>query len=112
TSLSKEQQEYTETIKNSGESLLSIINDILDFSKIESGKMDLENDSFNLSQCIEEALDVFSLKTTTEKLVLRYNIEQNVPDQIIGDGLRLRQILLNLVSNAVKFTDQGEVFVG
>jgi signal transduction histidine kinase/CheY-like chemotaxis protein len=112
TNQSSEQREYTETIRSCGESLLTVINDILDFSKIESGKMELEQQNFDLRQCIEEVLDVFANKAAQLGLDLIYQIDYNVPAQIIGDGLRLRQILLNLVSNAIKFTPQGEIFVG
>jgi signal transduction histidine kinase/DNA-binding response OmpR family regulator len=112
TPLTSEQKEYTETIKNCGESLLGVINDILDFSKIESGKMELENHDFDLRTCIEEVLDLFSTKASAHNLDLVYEIDYNVPSQIIGDSLRLRQVVINLVSNAIKFTTKGEVFVG
>lgn len=109
TELSREQQEYTNVIRNSGESLLAIINDILDFSKIESGKMDLENRPFDLRDCVESALDLVSTTATDKKLDLAYVIEDDVPAALMGDVTRLRQILLNLLSNAVKFTETGEV---
>ncbi|MES2732261.1 MAG: response regulator [Bacteroidota bacterium] len=112
TTQNSEQREYTETIRSCGESLLTVINDILDFSKIESGKMELEEQNFDLRTCIEEVLDVFANKASQLGLDLIYQIDYNVPAQVIGDGLRLRQILLNLVSNAIKFTPQGEIFVG
>jgi signal transduction histidine kinase/CheY-like chemotaxis protein len=112
TRLTEEQQEYTETIKNCGESLLTVINDILDFSKIESGKMELEQKDFDLRTCIEEVLDVFADKAAKAGLDLIYEMDYNVPVQIIGDSVRLRQVILNLVSNAVKFTGKGEIFVG
>ncbi|MEJ7643795.1 MAG: two-component regulator propeller domain-containing protein [Chryseolinea sp.] len=107
-----EQQEYTETIKNCGENLLTVINDILDFSKIESGKMELEQASFDLRVCLEEVLDVFAQKAAQLGLDLVYEIDYNVPQKIIGDSVRLRQVVLNLVSNAIKFTHRGEIFVG
>ncbi|MCE7061503.1 hybrid sensor histidine kinase/response regulator [Dyadobacter sp. CY343] len=106
-----EQAEYTETIINSGDSLLTVINDILDFSKIESGNMELEMISFDLRECIEGVLDLFSTKAAAIGLDLVYEIDLQVPDQIIGDSQRLRQILLNLVGNAIKFTQQGEIFL-
>lgn len=112
TQLTIEQQEYTETIRNCGENLLTVISDILDFSKIESGKMELEQKDFDLRTCIEEVLDVFSQKAAKVGLDLVYEIDYNVPAKIIGDSGRLRQVILNLVSNAVKFTHQGEIFVG
>jgi len=90
---------------------LNVINDILDFSKIESGKMELESKDFDLRTCIEEVLDVFAGKAAHTGLDLVYEIDENVPAQIVGDSLRLRQVLMNLVSNAVKFTQHGEVFV-
>ncbi|MBC7920440.1 MAG: response regulator, partial [Ferruginibacter sp.] len=112
TSLNREQLEYTDTIRNCGESLLAVINDILDFSKIESGKMTLEERDFDLRTCIEEVLDVFAGKAAQVGLDLVYQMDDQVPSQIVGDDLRLRQVLINLVGNAVKFTQQGEVFVG
>jgi len=112
TSLTTEQAEYADTIRSCGESLMNVINDILDFSKIESGKMELEQKSFDLRTCIEEVLDVFSAKAGQEGLDLVYQIDHNVPSNIIGDSLRLRQVLMNLVGNAIKFTHHGEVFVG
>ncbi|HMI68207.1 MAG TPA: response regulator, partial [Cyclobacteriaceae bacterium] len=112
TKLTHEQQEYTETIQNCGEGLLGVINDILDFSKIESGKMELENKDFDLRGCIEDVLDVFGSKASQAGLDLVYQLDYNVPQQIIGDSLRLRQILINLVGNSVKFTHHGEVVVG
>ena len=111
TSLTDQQREFTETIRTCGEGLLTVINDILDFSKIESGKMELESHDFDLRNCIEEVLDVFGQKAAVIGLDLVYQIDNNVPAQIIGDGLRLRQILMNLVGNAIKFTSKGEVFV-
>lgn len=106
-----EQQEYTDTIRSSGEALLTVINDILDFSKIESGNLELEHHSFDLRQCIEEVMDVFAPKASQKGLDLVYQIDYQIPAQIIGDSHRLRQILLNLISNAMKFTHRGEIFV-
>ena len=111
TPLSSEQYEYVETIRVSGESLLTIINDILDFSKIESGRMELEEQPFNLRTCVEDALDLLSAKAVKKKLELLGSIETGVPEYIVGDVTRLRQILVNLIGNAVKFTEQGEVVV-
>jgi signal transduction histidine kinase/CheY-like chemotaxis protein/ligand-binding sensor domain-containing protein len=109
TFLTEEQLEYAETIKISADALLTVINDVLDFSKIESGSMELEQEDFDLRDCVEGVLDIFAIKASQVDLV--YQIDHDVPSQIIGDTLRLRQILINLVSNAMKFTSSGEVFV-
>jgi len=111
TSLSSEQEEYTNTIRNSGEALLTVINDILDFSKIESGNMELESHDFDLRQCIEEVMDLFAPKAAQKRIDLIYELDYQVPAKIKGDSHRLRQIIINLVSNAMKFTHQGEIFV-
>jgi CheY-like chemotaxis protein/nitrogen-specific signal transduction histidine kinase/HPt (histidine-containing phosphotransfer) domain-containing protein len=111
TSLTEEQREFAETIRVGGESLLTVINDILDFSKIESGKIEFEERPLELKTCIEEVLDLFSHKALEKGLDLIYWIDPNVPPHIVGDVLRLRQILINLINNAIKFTDRGEVFV-
>jgi two-component system, sensor histidine kinase and response regulator len=112
TGLTEQQREYTNTIITCGESLLNVINDILDFSKIESGNMELEKEDFLVRGCIEDVLDIFGTKSAQTGLELLYQLEDNVPIQITGDVLRLRQILTNLVGNAMKFTKAGEVFVG
>ncbi len=109
TSLDETQKEYIKTIKLSGEQLLVVINDILDFSKIESDKLEIENQPFDLRQCIEDSLDLLAVKAAQKNLELLYSIDKNTPPAIIGDVTRLRQILTNLVSNAVKFTAEGEV---
>ncbi|MEA1927224.1 MAG: response regulator, partial [Candidatus Auribacterota bacterium] len=111
TPLSEEQREYAETIRVSGESLLTIINDILDFSKVETGKLDLEDYPFDLQQCIEEAIELLGPKATSKKLDLLYLIGSDVPPVVRGDVTRLRQVLVNLISNAIKFTAEGEVFI-
>ncbi|MEO5683911.1 MAG: two-component regulator propeller domain-containing protein [Chitinophagaceae bacterium] len=111
TELTDTQAGYAETISTCGENLLTVINDILDFSKIESGKMELENIDFDLRNCIEEVLDVFAVKATGAGVDLICGIDHTVPTVIRGDSVRLRQILMNLVSNAVKFTHKGEIFV-
>jgi signal transduction histidine kinase/DNA-binding response OmpR family regulator len=111
TSLTEEQNSFVETIRVSGDTLLTVINDILDFSKIESGKMDLEHQPFDLHVCIEEALDLVSATASVKKLDLAYFIEEGMPDALHGDITRLRQILVNLLGNAVKFTETGEVVV-
>lgn len=111
TSLSPDQLDFVETIRNSGDALLTIINDILDFSKIEAGKMDLENQPYDLRDCVESALDLLATKAAEKRLDLAYLMEGQHPDVLIGDVVRLRQILVNLVNNALKFTDKGEVVV-
>ncbi|MDB5012292.1 MAG: response regulator, partial [Daejeonella sp.] len=111
TTLNKEQEEYVSIINTSGDALLGVINDILDFSKIESGNMEIEHHDFDLRQCVENVLDVFANKAALQGLDLVYQIDHLLPVMIIGDSMRLRQVLLNLVSNAMKFTHQGEVFV-
>ncbi|MBV9960750.1 MAG: response regulator, partial [Parafilimonas sp.] len=111
TELDSEQRGFTETIRNCGESLLKTINDILDFSKIESGNMELEMADFDIRTCIEEVLEVFSAKASKTGLDLVYQVDAKAPSQIIGDSLRLRQVLMNLVGNATKFTQDGEIFV-
>jgi len=109
TALTDEQREFTDTIRSCGDALLTVINDVLDFSKIESGSMELEERDFDLRDCVEGVLDIFAEKASQIDLV--YQIDYNVPSQIKGDSLRLRQILINLVSNAMKFTNKGEVFI-
>jgi signal transduction histidine kinase/ligand-binding sensor domain-containing protein/DNA-binding response OmpR family regulator len=111
TELDKEQREYTDTIITCGDSLVNVINDILDFSKIESGKMDLEAEDFDLRHCIEEVLDLFSPKASEKGLELVYQIDPALPHQVIGDSLRLKQVITNLTGNALKFTQKGEVFI-
>jgi signal transduction histidine kinase/CheY-like chemotaxis protein/streptogramin lyase len=111
TVLTTEQKEYTDTIRGSGEALLTVINDILDFSKIESGNMELDSHAFDLRQCIEDVMDMFSTKAAQKGLDLVYQIDNQIPAQIVSDSHRLRQILLNLMGNAMKFTNQGEIFV-
>ena len=109
TELDDEQRDYTETIRDSGESLLTIINDILDFSKIEAGKLELEEQPFELADCLEGALDLLKFKAADKGIELAYLIEEGVPHAIHGDVTRLRQIIINLLNNALKFTEKGEV---
>lgn len=111
TELTAEQREFTGIIRNSGDALLTIINDILDFSKIEAGKLDLEEHPYNLRHCIEEALDFLAPKAFEKGLELAYLAGSRVPAIVMGDVTRLRQILVNLVGNSVKFTGEGEVIV-
>jgi signal transduction histidine kinase/DNA-binding response OmpR family regulator len=109
TQLDVEQRDYVNTIRDSGDALLTIINDVLDFSKIEAGRMDIEAQPFDLRECVESALDLMSARAVEKQLDLAYEFEGGVPPVIVGDVTRLRQILLNLLSNAVKFTERGEV---
>ncbi len=111
TNLSAEQREFVEIVRTSSDALLTIINDILDFSKIESGKLDLEHQAFNIANCIEESLDLLSSKAVEKGIELAYLLDENTPHGILGDVTRLRQILVNLLGNALKFTHKGEVVV-
>jgi len=111
TELNPEQSDFVETIRSSGDALLTIINDILDFSKIESGQLDLEQQPFELRTCIEQSLDVIAPRASKKGLELAYLMDANVPLGIFGDVTRLRQILVNLLGNAVKFTAEGEIIV-
>ena len=109
TELTEKQRDFVKTIRSSGSALLTIINDILDFSKIESGKLQLEQHPFNLRDCIEESLDLLAPEAAQKGLELVHLIDPSTPDTIVGDSNRLRQILVNLLCNAVKFTHSGEV---
>jgi len=109
TPLNPDQREFAETIRSSGDSLLMLINDILDFSKIEAARMDLEMHPFSLRRCVEEVIDLTAQSAAAKKLELNYIFEEGVPECVVGDVSRLRQILVNLVGNAVKFTECGEV---
>ena len=111
TELSVEQLEHLDIIRTSSESLLTIINDILDFSKIESGKLELEERNFSLRACLEDTLDLLGKRARDKELDLFYYMEPEVPEYIAGDVVRLGQILTNLVSNAIKFTETGEIYV-
>ncbi|ANE48110.1 histidine kinase [Paenibacillus swuensis] len=111
TDLSEEQREYADIIRKSGDSLVAIINDILDISKMESGRMELDPHPFSISSCIEETLDLFSAKSKERNLEMVTCIDPGLPSWYIGDVTRLRQVLMNLVGNAVKFTDQGGVYI-
>ncbi len=105
--LTIEQKEYVETIRSSGEALLDIINDILDISKIEGGMMDMEQRPFSLQRCIEESIGLGAENAVEKGLEMEYKIEQDIPDVVLGDYARLRQVLVNLIGNAVKFTEKG-----
>jgi PAS domain S-box-containing protein len=107
--LAPQQRGFVETVRASGETLLSLINDLLDFSKIEAGRLELEPHPFRWRRCVEAALDVVALKAAEKGLELAAVLEPGLPDAILGDEGRLRQVMVNLLSNAVKFTDRGEV---
>lgn len=111
TNLTVEQKNFVETLRVSADNLMTIINDILDFSKIESGKMTLEEAPFELRNCIEDALDLFAQKAIERGIDLLYLIQPDVSPFLVGDITRLRQILINLINNAIKFTEEGEVFI-
>jgi CheY-like chemotaxis protein/signal transduction histidine kinase len=116
TSLNTEQKDYCETIRNCGESLVQVVNeilldDILEYSKVDSAKMELQQKEFDLETSIEEVFDVFAGKAAQDGLELLYTIDANVPQQIMGDNLRVQQILMNLVENALHHTRQGEIFI-
>jgi two-component system, sensor histidine kinase and response regulator len=111
TSLTNEQREYMETVKTSAGCLLSLLNDILDFSKIEAGKLELEPAEFRLREMLGTALSMLAIRAHQKRLELASNILATVPDALIGDPDRLRQIVINLVGNAIKFTEHGEVVV-
>lgn len=111
TALTQEQKNYVETLRVSSDNLMTIINDILDFSKIESGKMTLEEAPFELRNCIEDALDMFAPKAIEKGIDLLYLIQPDVSPFLVGDVNRLRQIMINLINNAIKFTEEGEIFI-
>jgi signal transduction histidine kinase/DNA-binding response OmpR family regulator len=111
TELTAEQHEFSEAIRGSSESLLTIIDDILDFSKIEADRLELEHEPVDLRECVESAVDLLAPRAAEKGLNLAYVIEPSVPRAVLGDATRLRQILVNLLSNAVKFTTSGEVVV-
>lgn len=111
TDLTEQQEEFTETICNSGKALLEIVNDILDFSKIESGKLEVEEEPFHLNSCIEEALSLLTPKAKEKQLELIFHNNPQLPQFIVSDISRLRQILVNLINNAIKFSDTGSVEV-
>ena len=111
TDLDAEQREFTEVIRTSGDTLLALINDILDFSKIEAGYLELERHPFDVRRCVEEALDLVALDAAARGLELTCLVEADVPHTVVGDVTRVRQVLVNLLANAVKFTEAGEVVV-
>ncbi|WP_321410290.1 PAS domain S-box protein [Tolumonas auensis] len=111
TALTSQQQDYLQKIKGAGEHLMAIINEILDFSKIEAGKLHIEQTPFTLSRLIQEVTDLIGEKAKTKNLNLQIKIDEHIPQQLIGDPLRLKQILLNYASNAIKFTNTGSITI-
>jgi signal transduction histidine kinase/response regulator of citrate/malate metabolism len=111
TDLTTEQRDFAETLRNSSETLMEILNDILDFSKIEAGRLTLEATNFDLWEVVESAIELHAARAAQKKLELVTQIREDVPSFLRGDPLRLRQVLLNLVGNAIKFTSSGEVFL-
>src|SRR5207245_10470420 len=111
TDLSEEQRDYVETIRTSGDTLLDVINDILDFSKIEAGRVRMETIDFSPKHVTEEAVELFAEPASNKGIELIGDSEPDIPEVVVGDPGRLRQVLLNLIGNAVKFTDVGEVVV-
>src|ERR1043165_10026984 len=109
TKLDRTQREYLNMAKSSAHSLLGLINDILDFSKIEAGKMELEEISFSLRSCIGNLLKPLGLRADQKGLELTAEIPASAPDHLVGDAMRLGQVLMNLIDNAIKFTDRGDV---
>ena len=111
TELTPEQREFAEVVRSSGDALLHVIDDILDYSKIEAGKLELEKEVVDLRDCVEGALDIVAPRAWEKEIELGCLIDEDAPAGLVGDAARLRQVLLNLVSNAVKFTEEGEVVV-
>jgi signal transduction histidine kinase/DNA-binding response OmpR family regulator len=111
TGLNPEQRRYMETVKSSGDALLNIINDILDFSKIEAHKLDLEEIDFDLRDDLGDCMEILSFRAHAKNLEIACHVQPDVPEHLIGDPGRLRQIVVNLVGNAIKFTDEGEIVV-
>ncbi len=111
TELNKTQRDYLQNVKKSAYGLLEIINDILDFSKIEAGKLLIDHTLFKLDELIEETIDMLTVKAFEKKLEMLYRIDQHIPSQFAGDPVRIRQIMVNLLGNAIKFTKEGEIFV-
>lgn len=111
TDLAPEQKEYSEIIRKSADTLITVINDILDFTKMESGKMEIEEQLFELRTCIREVFSLFSMEAGKKNLELAYFIDQKLPRLLYGDMARLRQVLINLIANAIKFTNQGGVYL-
>ncbi len=111
TKLTEDQMEYLNIIDISSENLLSVVNDILDFSKVEAGQIELENITFNLQKVIDEVVKMLKFKSDQKDLFLKYEVDKNIPTFLVGDSLRVKQILINLINNAIKFTSQGGISI-
>ena len=111
TELQKTQRDYLKNVKKSAHGLLDIINDILDFSKIEAGKLDIEHTLFKLDELVEETIDILNVKAYEKKLETLFKVDPSIPSQFYGDPVRIRQVIVNLLGNAIKFTSEGEIFV-
>ena len=111
TELQKTQRDYLQNVKKSAYGLLEIINDILDFSRIEAGKLIIDNTLFKLDELVEETIDILTLKAFEKKLEMLYRVDHDIPSQLFGDPVRIRQIIVNLLGNAIKFTRDGEIYV-
>ena len=111
TDLTPEQHEYLELVKTSADYLLAVINDILDFSKIEAGKLDLDPIEFNLRDQLDDTVNTLAIRAHSKRLELACHVSQDVPEGLVGDPGRLRQIIVNLLGNAIKFTSAGEVLM-
>ena len=111
TPLTEDQRQYLKTVKSAADNLLGIINDLLDFSKIEAGKLELDPADFSLREALGDTLRALAVRAHRKGLELVCDVQPDVPDALVGDAGRLRQVLLNLVGNAIKFTDEGEVVV-
>src|SRR5579871_124315 len=111
TELQKTQRDYLHNVKKSAHGLLDIINDILDFSKIEAGKLEIENTLFKLDELVEETIDILTVKAYEKKLETLFKVDPTIPSQFYGDPVRIRQVIVNLLGNAIKFTGEGEIFV-
>ena len=111
TSLTPEQHEYLDMVKSSADSLLEVINDVLDFSKVEAGKLELNSCDFSMRRTVDDTIRILAVRAAAKDLELVYSVHPNVPDMVVGDPGRLRQVLVNIIGNAIKFTTQGEVVV-
>jgi len=111
TELQKTQRDYLKNVKKSAYGLLEIINDILDFSRIEAGKLTIDSTLFKLDELVEETMDILTLKAFEKKLEMLYRVDHDIPSQLVGDPVRVRQIIVNLLGNAIKFTKEGEIYV-